>query len=598
MTWTKHFRTVKLNNTTAKPAQTGSSGNQPQRGGTISSPSGANYSSYLPEVYAGHPNRLQRYMQYDDMDRDSEINAALDIIADFCTQSEEQNEHPFLVRYDDAANETEVKIVSAALAKWIKLNNFRGRLWNMFRNTIKNGDQFFIRDPETKEWIWVDHYNVELIKVDEAQGRKPIEYVIRDLDFIKQQKLGSIPTDPADYNGVASSASPLTRGPMHTNSGGGDFQLAGTGVNQRNGQGMVHRSSTVDAKHVVHLSLSVGMDVNWPFGSSVLEPIFKTFKQKELLEDAVIIYRVQRAPERRIFKIDTGGMNPIMAQAYVERVKNEIHQRRIPNRTGGGASIMDAAYNPISIMDDFFFAQGLDGRGSSVETLPGGENIGELSDLEFFSKKLRDGLRIPPAYRTSGGGEEGGGGGSFNDGKMGAAIIQEYLFNKYCMRLQSLLVPTFNIEFKQFLKDSGIVIDDDLFELSFNPPQNFTKYRQVELDTAQMAVYVQIQDNKKLAERFKLKRFLNLTEEELMENQRYWIEENPEKVKAVTGNNDPDDADAETLSSVGVRAGGDDTDPFSHDNDTLEDLPDDGGGDAPPPDAPPPEPAPAAPPQG
>ena len=128
MTWTKHFRTVKLNNTTAKPAQTGSSGNQPQRGGTISSPSGANYSSYLPEVYAGHPNRLQRYMQYDDMDRDSEINAALDIIADFCTQSEEQNEHPFLVRYDDAANETEVKIVSAALAKWIKLNNFRGRL--------------------------------------------------------------------------------------------------------------------------------------------------------------------------------------------------------------------------------------------------------------------------------------------------------------------------------------------------------------------------------------------------------------------------------------------------------------------------------------
>lgn len=588
MTWTKHFRTVQLSKATPTAQPPGT----PPR--NDSSPAGANYSSYLPEIYAGHPNRLQRYMQYDDMDRDSEINASLDIIADFCTQSEEQNERPFDVRYAKDANDTEINIVSTYLSKWTKLNGFRGKLWNMFRNTIKNGDQFFIRDPETKEWLWIDHYNVELIKVDETQGRKPIEYVIKDLDYIKQQKLGSIPTDPGDYHGAGSNASPLSRGPMASNNSGADFQLAGTGVNLRNQQGHMHRSSTVDAKHVVHLSLSVGMDVNWPFGSSVLEPIFKTFKQKELLEDAVIIYRVQRAPERRVFKIDTANMNPLMAQAYVERVKNEIHQRRIPNRTGGGNSIADSAYNPISIMDDFFFAQGLDGRGSSVETLPGGENIGELSDLEFFSKKLRDGLRIPPAYRaSSGGGEEGGGGGGFSDGKMGAAMIQEYLFNKYCMRLQSLLVPVFDKEFKQYLEDSGIVIDNDLFDLAFNPPQNFAKYRQIELDTAQMAVYVQIQDNPKLAERFKLKRFLNLTEEELAENQLAWIEENPEKVKAATGNNDPDTDGDNNLSSVGVRAQPDDTDPFSHDNDAFDDLPTD---DAPP-AAPAPTPAPAAPPQ-
>jgi hypothetical protein len=570
MSWKKHFRTVKLDS----PPELVQTNNGKDRG-AVGNPSGANYSSYLPEIYAGHPNRLQRYMQYDDMDRDSEINAALDIIADFCTQSEEQSEHPFTVRYDKGANETEVNIVSTALAKWIKVNNFRGRLWNMFRNTIKNGDQFFVRDPETKEWLWIDHYNVELIKVDETQGRKPVEYIIKDLDFVNQQKLGTIPTDPGDYHGVGSTTSPLTRGPLHTNSGGGDFQLAGQGVNMRGQQGATHRSNTVDAKHVIHLSLSVGMDINWPFGSSVLEPIFKTFKQKELLEDSVIIYRVQRAPERRIFKIDVGGMNPMMAQAHVERVKNEIHQRRIPNRGGGGQNIMDAAYNPISIMDDYFFAQGLDGRGSSVETLPGGENIGELADLEFFSKKLRDGLRIPPAYRTTG--DEGGQ--AFNDGKMGAAMIQEYLFNKYCMRLQSLLIPTFNKEFKAYLKDSGIVIDDDLFDLTFNPPQNFTKYRQVELDTAQMAVYVQIQDNPKLAERFKLTRFLNLTQEELMENQRLWMEENPDKVKEATGN-DGNDEDQEGLSSVGVRAPND-NDPFSHDNDTMEAPPDDGGDAAP-----------------
>lgn len=552
MTWTKHFRTVKA---THSPVPT-----QPNPNNGRSTGSGAKYSSYLPEVYAGHPNRLQRYMQYDDMDRDSEINASLDTIADFCTQSEEQTEAPFTVRYDETANETEVKIIKQTLNKWIKLNDFRSRLWYMFRGVIKNGDQFFVRDPETREWIWVDHYNVELVKVDEESGRKPIEYVIKNLDFIKQGKLGTKPTDPADYNGSGSTMSPLSRGPVGGagSGGGGDFQLAGAGANQRSQNGEINKSVSVDAKHVIHLSLSVGMDVSWPFGSSVLESIFKTFKQKELLEDSVIIYRVQRAPERRIFKIDVGGMNPMLANAHIERIKNEIHQRRIPNRSGGGSSIMDAAYNPLSMMEDYFFAQGLDGRGSSVETLPGGDQLGEITDLEFFNKKMRAGLRIPPAYMAGGDGDQGA---SYNDGKIGAALIQEYKFNKYCMRLQSLLMPVFDREFKDFLKVSGINIDNDLFELQFNPPQNFTKYRQVELDTAQMAVYTQIADNKKLSERFKLKRFLNLTEEEVLENEKLWMEENPEKVKKATGNTSADAAGGDGLSAVGV-GGGNDEDPF------------------------------------
>lgn len=553
MSWTKHFRMVQMDKPTFQPnSPTNNNQNNGRSTGT-----GAKYASYLPEVYAGHPNRLQRYAQYDDMDRDSEINAALDTIADFCTQSEEQNENPFTIRYDDSANETEVKLIKATMTKWIKLNDFRSRLWYMFRGVIKNGDQFFVRDPETKEWLWIDHYNIELVKVDEALGREPVEYVIKNLDLIKQGKLGTKPSDPNDYQSQGGNMSPLSRGPVSGSSsnGGGDFQLAGSGYNNRNGNNAVNQSSSVSAEHVVHLSLSVGMDPNWPFGSSVLESIFKTFKQKELLEDSVIIYRVQRAPERRIFKIDVGSMNPMMANAHIERIKNEIHQRRIPNRNGGGQSMMDAAYSPLGMLDDFFFAQGMDGRGSSVETLPGGDQLGEITDLEFFNKKLRAGLRIPPAYMPGGDGDQGAG---YSDGKVGAALIQEFKFNKYCMRLQSFLAPVFDTEFKEYLKASGISIDEDLFELGFNPPQNFTKYRQVELDTAQMAVYTQIQDNKKLSERFKLKRFLNLTQEELLENETLWMEENPAKVKKATGATSADSEVGGALSDVGVSSGSDD----------------------------------------
>lgn len=565
MSWKKHFRVVSVPNANNnRPTPTGDS--------SASHGSGSKFSSYLPEIYAGHPNRIQRYMQYDDMDRDSVINAALDTIADFCTQSEEHTDSQFEINYLGEANETEVKILKAALQKWTKLNNFRSHLWYIFRGVIKNGDQFFVRDPETKEWLWIDHFNVDLVKVDEAKGREPVEYVVRNLDYNKQAKLATKPANNSDY-GVNGVSAGIARGPLSTPGAGAgtSFNLAGSDASVSAGNKPTNEISVIDAKHVVHLSLSVGMDNNWPFGSSILESVFKVFKQKELLEDAVIIYRVQRAPERRIFKIDVGNMNPVMANAHIERIKNEIHQRRIPNRTGGGSSIMDAAYNPLSMLEDYFFAVTPEGRGSTIDTLPGGDSTGEIGDLSFFDKKLKDALRIPSAY-LPGSNEQGA---SYNDGKLGAAMIQEFRFNKYCMRLQSLLAPVFDREFKAFLKDSGLMIEDSLFELNFNPPQNFAKYRQVDLDSAQMGVYSQIADNKRLSERFKLKRFLNLTEEELLENERLWAEENPNKMKAATGATEMGPGGGDGLSSVGVRSGGDDFGDFGDGEDASEEI----GGD-------------------
>jgi hypothetical protein len=123
--------------------------------------------------------------------------------------------------------------------------------------------------------------------------------------------------------------------------------------------------------------------------------------------------------------------------------------------------------------------------------------------------------------------------------------------------MQSLLSPVFDREFKYYLEKNGIEIDSSVFELRFNPPQNFTKYRQIELDTQQMQVYTQIQDNPRLSERFKLKRFLNLTEEELIENEAMWVDENPEVVEKSTGQNPADMNTNQDLSDVGVRGGDD-----------------------------------------
>jgi hypothetical protein len=284
--------------------------------------------------------------------------------------------------------------------------------------------------------------------------------------------------------------------------------------------------TAINAEHIVHLSLSEGLDNNYPFGNSLLETIFKVYKQKELLEDAIIIYRVQRAPERRVFYVDVGNMPSHLAMQFVERVKTEIHQRRIPSKTGGGQNVIDSSYNPLSINEDYFFPQTAEGRGSKVETLPGGTNLGEIDDLRYFTNKLIRGLRIPSSYLPTGADDASS---TYNDGRVGTAYIQELRFNNYCERLQSLIAEIFNNEFKLYLVEKGVNIDVSMFDLKLQPPQNFASYRQAELDTNRINTFTSIQQIPFISNRFALMRFLGLSKEEVAENERLWQEENDEQ---------------------------------------------------------------------
>jgi hypothetical protein len=326
---------------------------------------------------------------------------------------------------------------------------------------------------------------------------------------------------------------------------------------------------------MIHISLSEGLDANWPFGASILDSVFKIYKQKELLEDAIIIYRVQRAPERRVFYIDTGNLPSHQAMGFLERVKNEIHQRRIPTRSGGGTT-MDASYNPLSIMEDFFFAQSADGRGSKVEVLPGGTNLGEIDDLKFFSNKLMRGLRIPSSYMPTGPDDSAV---QLTDGRVGTALIQEYRFNRYCQRLQGLIMPMLCKEFKTFVKHRGINVDTSSFEIDMLEPQNFSDYRQIEVNNARASVFTQLAEVPYMSHRFKLQKFLGLTDAELLENEKLWLEENK--------NPTPAEGDEEAgFSDIGGGAGGgglsDGDMDFADDLENAEPAADDGGGESAP----------------
>jgi hypothetical protein len=534
MSWKKYFTPVPV----ANPGNV-----SPFTSANKAGPARTNYSSYLPDVYSGSPNRIERYMQYDTMDMDPEINAALDILAEFCTQKNKENNTGFSLSFKSKATNTEVRVLREYLQQWFKLQQFDVRFFRVVRNTFKYGDAFFIRDPETQKWFYVDPGKLVKVIVNESEGKKPEQYVIRDLA-------------PNFQNLVATQIQPNS---MQTNNRGSSY-VAGGGLTrgatgaypQQTGDrfNLGENEMAVDAAHVIHLSLSEGLDNNYPFGNSLLEQVFKVYKQKELLEDAILIYRIQRAPERRIFYIDVGNMPTHMAMAFVERVKNEIHQRRIPSQTGGGVNVIDSAYNPLSINEDYFFPQTENGRGSKVDTLPGGTNLGEIDDLKYFTNKLFRALRIPSSYLPTGADDSQA---QYNDGRVGTAYIQELRFNNYCMRLQTLITSVFDQEFKRYLHNRGVNVDSSLFELKFQPPQNFASYRQAEVDGQRINTFNTIQAIPYMSKRFALKRFLGLSEEDIAENERMWKEE--KKMATVSGT----DASGE-LRSVGLSAAGIDSD--------------------------------------
>jgi len=565
VSWKKYFTPVGAGNSvdgTYGPISGAAAGARP-------GPARSNYSSYLPDVYVGSPNRVERYGQYNTMDNDSEVNAALDILAEFCTQINDENGTNFKFHFNKAATNSEIQILGQYLKQWCKTQKFETRMFRIFRNVFKYGDAIFIRDPETKKWFHVDPAKLQRIIVNESEGKKPEQYIIKDFNLNFKELVA---TEPYQTNGNITGGGTPNSGYF---SGGGRGMVGNSPQQQGSRFSVDDGEVAVNAEHVVHLSLSEGLDNNFPFGNSLLESIFKVYKQKELLEDAIIIYRVQRAPERRVFYVDVGNMPSHLAMQFVERVKTEIHQRRIPSATGGGQNVIDSSYNPLSINEDYFFPQTAEGRGSKVETLPGGTNLGEIDDLRYFTNKLVRGLRIPSSYLPTGADD---GATSFQDGRVGTAYIQELRFNNYCERLQGLITEEFNQDFKRYLLEKGVNVDTAMFDLHFQEPQNFAAYRQSELDNARIPSFGQIQQVPFISNRFAMKRFLGLSPEEIAENERLWREENDENL---TGGG----ADAAgEMRSTGISSAG-----ISSDLDGAEDIADDGvapenGGDGAPPE--------------
>ena len=207
-------------------------------------------------------------------------------------------------------------------------------------------------------------------------------------------------------------------------------------------------------------------------------------------------------------------MPPQKVKAYLEAIKNDVKQRRIPNAEGGGDKF-DSQYNPMSMNEDFYFGNAANGRGTTVTTLPGGENLGEISDLNWFQSKFFRGLRIPTSYMRG----STDGGSQVTDGKVGLAYIEELRFANYIRRLQNKIENIFDREFKRYLKSSNIKINENLFFLTLPEPQNFADQRQAALDNDLLGNFGNVKEIPYISPRFALKRYLRWTEDDIQANE-------------------------------------------------------------------------------
>ena len=184
---------------------------------------------------------------------------------------------------------------------------------------------------------------------------------------------------------------------------------------------------------------------------SWLHKAIKATNQLRMIEDAIVIYRLSRAPERRIFYIDVGNLPKVKAEQYLQQVMNRYRNKLTYNAQTGE---MKNDKKVMSMLEDFWLPRREGGRGTEISTLPGGQNLGEISDIEYFRNKLYAALGVPSS--RSPGGSEG-----FNMGRSSEILRDEVKFSKFVARLRKRFANLFSDLLKTQLILKNVITPDD-----------------------------------------------------------------------------------------------------------------------------------------
>jgi len=250
---------------------------------------------------------------------------------------------------------------------------------------------------------------------------------------------------------------------------------------------------------------------------SYLHKAIKSLNQLRMIEDSLVIYRLSRAPERRIFYIDVGNLPKVKAEQYLRDVMMRYRNKLVYDANTGEIRD-DKKY--MSMLEDFWLPRREGGRGTEITTLPGGQNLGEITDIEYFKKKLYRSLNVPPS-RMDG---EGG----FNLGRSSEILRDELKFTKFVARLRKRFSNMFNDMLKTQLILKNIITPEDWDRMSehiqydFLYDNHFSELKDAELMNERLAL-AQVAEpyvGKYYSQDYVRRKILRQTDEEILEQDR------------------------------------------------------------------------------
>jgi len=268
------------------------------------------------------------------------------------------------------------------------------------------------------------------------------------------------------------------------------------------------------AKDAITYITSGLIDRNKQATLSYLHKAIKALNQLRMIEDSLVIYRLSRAPERRIFYIDVGNLPKVKAEQYLREVMNRYRNKLVYDASTG--EIKDDKKH-LSMMEDFWLPRREGGRGTEITTLPGGQNLGELTDVEYFQRKLYRALNVPESRI---GGDQG-----FNLGRSSEILRDELMFSKFVGRLRKRFSQIFHDMLKTQLILKNIITPEDWEYMSdhiqydFLYDNHFAELKQSELMTERLNLLATVEPyvGKYYSVDYVRRKVLRQTDEEIVE---------------------------------------------------------------------------------
>lgn len=447
--------------------------------------------SWINNYVSLEGDRRSRLRKFDVMDRRSvEISKSLDIIAEDLSGSNADDKDLFIIEYDEGEKvlKTHKKLISNMVMQWSKRNRLETSLYDYGRELFKYGGVFFVKNPDGT-----------LTKI---APEKLVGYVLSpDDDNIVTHYL--VDWDAA-FLDIKENHRTIER-------------LGIKGTSQR-------KLANIPVENMVIFKRG-----HTPFGESLLERAYPIWRKLDLLETAIVLLRFTRSVDRRAFYIDVGRLPPRKHKEVIDRYRMQMKQKRVIGREGD----IDSEFDPHSMTEDFYLPVTSQGRSSRVEMLQGTSNPGDLVDLTYFARKLAAAMRVPPSFTDTH--NEGNDRDNYSDMRVGQLYQIEMRYLGFVNRDKTKVCESLFDHFKWFCKERDIIIPE-VMSLRLSESHNFALYKNAETSQTLLNVYQSASQETALSKRFKMQKYLGLTDEEVIENELMVLEEKgltPEQIKKI-----------------------------------------------------------------